>query len=95
MHEQSSTSDPRDPRTPARLRRPTSKNKWVDLVLDAVFSFTGPAQVSHEEGPQRGPRTEAEAQAGYAQWERVTRNGHTYLVERPADRPAERKDPQS
>ncbi|MEW1956747.1 hypothetical protein [Kineococcus sp. NPDC059986] len=82
MHERSPEPTPRDPRTPARLRRPTSKNKWVDLALDAVFSFTGPAQVSHEEGPQRGPRTEAEAQAGYAQWERVTRGGHTYLVER-------------
>jgi hypothetical protein len=78
MHEQS--PDPSG--TPTRLRRPTSKNKVVDLFLDAVFSFTGPAQVTHEEGPQRGPRTEEEARAGYAQWERVTRGGHSYLVER-------------
>ncbi|MEZ0163380.1 hypothetical protein AB2L27_01225 [Kineococcus sp. LSe6-4] len=83
MHERSPGPAPRhDAGTPVRLRRPTSKNKVVDLFLDAVFSFTGPAQVSHEEGPQRGPRTEAEARAGYAQWERVTRGGHTYLVER-------------
>jgi len=67
---------------PRSLRRPTSKNKVVDLFLDAVFSFTGPAQVSSQEGPQRGPRTEAEARAGYAQWDRVTQGGHTYLVER-------------
>ncbi|WP_432544144.1 hypothetical protein [Kineococcus sp. SYSU DK002] len=84
MHERSS-SDPA--RTPRNLRRPTSKNKFVDLFLDAVFSFTGPAQVSHEEGPQRGPRTDEEARAGYAQWERVTRGGHSYLVERPAGTP--------
>ncbi|WP_432562481.1 hypothetical protein [Kineococcus sp. SYSU DK003] len=78
MHEASS-----DPvRTPRSLQRPRSKNKFIDLILDAAFSFTGPAQVSHEEGPQRGPRTEEEARAGYAQWDRVTVNGHTYLVER-------------
>ncbi|WP_432502919.1 hypothetical protein [Kineococcus arenarius] len=67
---------------PRSLQRPRAKNRWVDLVLDAFFSFSGPAQVSAEEGPQRGPRTEEEARAGYAQWERVTVGGHTYLVER-------------
>jgi hypothetical protein len=79
MHEVS----PSDPvRTPRSLQRPRSRNRFVDLFLDAAFSFTGPAQVSHEEGPQRGPRTEQEASVGYADWERVTRGGHTYLVER-------------
>ncbi|PRY14138.1 hypothetical protein [Kineococcus rhizosphaerae] len=68
--------------TPSALRRPTSKNKWVDLVLDAVFSFTGPAQVTHEEGPQRGPRTDEEATAGYGEWDRVVVDGHSYLVPR-------------
>ena len=68
---------------PAHLQRPRSKNKWIDLVLDAVFSFTGPAQVSGaDEGPQRGPRTEEEARSGYAHWERITVGGHSYLVER-------------
>lgn len=70
---------------PGHLQRPRSRNRWVDLVLDAAFSFTGPAQVSgdHEE-PQRGPRTAEEAARGYAQWERVTVDGHSYLVERRA-----------
>ena len=67
---------------PASLQRPRSRNKLVDLLLDAVFSFTGPAQVGRHEGPQRGPRTEEEARAGYGQWERVTVGGHSYLVER-------------
>ncbi|WP_432510687.1 hypothetical protein [Kineococcus sp. SYSU DK001] len=85
MHEQSS---PDPVGTPRNLRRPRSRNKFFDLFLDAAFSFTGPAQVSHEEGPQRGPRTDEEARAGYAQWERVTRGGHSYLVERrPGDTP--------
>lgn len=68
---------------PQNLQRPRSKHRLIDLALDAVFSFTGPAQVSGEnEGPQRTGRTADEAQAGYAQWERVTVNGHSYLVER-------------
>ncbi|WP_432560881.1 hypothetical protein [Kineococcus sp. SYSU DK003] len=67
---------------PRTLQRPRSRNKFVDLFLDAAFSFTGPAQVGQYEGPQRGPRTEQEARSGYAQWERVTVGGHTYLVER-------------
>ncbi|MFD0481766.1 hypothetical protein ACFQ46_04090 [Kineococcus sp. GCM10028916] len=79
MHEASS-SDP--VRTPRSLQRPRSRNRLFDLFLDAVFNFTGPAQVSQEEGPQRGPRTPEEASAGFDGWERVTRGGHTYLVER-------------
>ena len=79
MHEVSS-SDP--VRTPRSLQRPRSRIRLFDLFLDAAFSFTGPAQVSQEEGPQRGPRTDDEAREGYAGWERVTRGGHTYLVER-------------
>ncbi len=59
----------------------------MDLLLDAAFSFTGPAQVTSDEAPPRGPRTEEEARTGYAQWERVTVGGHTYLVERPAPAP--------
>lgn len=71
---------------PSHLQRPRSRNKWIDLVLDAAFSFTGPAQVSGvDEGPQRGPRTEEEASEGFAQWDRVTVDGHSYLVERRAD----------
>ncbi|GAB3259736.1 hypothetical protein GCM10027586_19560 [Kineococcus gypseus] len=73
---------------PAHLQRPRSRNRWIDLLLDAAFSFTGPAQVSEEEGPQRGPRTPEEASRGYAQWERVTVDGHTYLVERRPEDPA-------
>lgn len=69
---------------PRSVRRPRSRNKFFDLFLDAAFSFTGPAQVSYDDAPPRGPRTEEEARAGYAQWERVTVGGHTYLVERPA-----------
>ena len=56
-----------------------------DLFLDAAFSFTGPAQVGEYEGPQRGPRTEEEARRGFATWERVTVNGHSYLVESRVD----------
>lgn len=66
---------------PRNLQRPRVKNRFFDLFLDAAFSFTGPAQVGEYEGPQRGPRTEEEASRGYAQWERVTVNGHSYLVE--------------
>ena len=73
--------------TPRSLQRPRSRNRLVDLLLDAAFSFTGPAQVTSDETPPRGPRTEEEARAGYAQWERVTIGGHTYLVERPAPAP--------
>ncbi|MBB2902451.1 hypothetical protein FHR75_003282 [Kineococcus radiotolerans] len=68
---------------PRDLQRPRSRHRWVDLVLDAAFSFTGPAQVSGlDEGPQRGPRTAEEATRGYAHWERMTVGGHSYLVER-------------
>ncbi|NAZ87188.1 hypothetical protein [Kineococcus indalonis] len=70
---------------PKNLQRPRSKHKWIDLMLDAAFSFTGPAQVSAEdEGPQRVGRTEEEARSGYGQWERITVGGHSYLVERKA-----------
>jgi hypothetical protein len=60
--------------------------RFVDLFLDAVFSFTGPAQVGSHEGSIRGARTEQEAREGYAQWKRVTVNGHTYLVEQELPR---------
>ncbi len=74
-----------DSHTPRSLRRPRSRFRLVDLVLDAAFTFTGPAQVHHDEAPPRGPRTEEEARAGYGRWERVTdATGHTYLVERRA-----------
>jgi hypothetical protein len=76
--------------TPRSTRRPRSRHKLVDLFLDAAFSFTGPAQVSYDEEPPRGPRTEEEAQRGYGTWERVTVGGHSYLVEkREPPRPAE------
>lgn len=68
--------------TPRSLSRPRSKHKLLDLFLDAVFSFTGPAQVSYDDAPARGPRTEEEAQRGYGSWERVTIDGHSYLVEK-------------
>ena len=74
-----------DDSTPRSLQRPRSRHRLVDLALDAVFSFTGPAHVSYDDTPPRGPRTQEEARAGYAQWERVTRGGHTYLVERRGD----------
>ncbi|MBB2901167.1 hypothetical protein FHR75_001955 [Kineococcus radiotolerans] len=92
MHEGSSSDAAQTPRS---LQRPRSRNRFVDLFLDAAFSFTGPAQVSRDEEPPRGPRTEEEARAGYAQWERVTRGGHTYLVERrvPAEDPGEPAGP--
>ena len=67
---------------PSHLQRPRSKHRWLDVLLDAAFSFTGPAQVMDDETPQRGGRTEEEARQGYAQWDRVTVGGHTYLVER-------------
>ncbi|MFB9375903.1 hypothetical protein ACFFKU_16685 [Kineococcus gynurae] len=73
---------PRREELPRSLRRPRSRNRFVDLFLDAAFTFTGPAQVGAGEGPQRGPRTEEEARAGYGEWDRVTRGGHTYLVPR-------------
>ena len=79
--------------TPRSLRRPRSRNRLVDLLLDAAFSFTGPAQVTADETPPRGPRTEEEARAGYAQWERVTIGGHSYLVERRAPAPPEPETP--
>lgn len=68
--------------TPRSTRRPRSKHKLVDLFLDAAFSFTGPAQVSHDDAPARGARTEEEARSGYGTWERVTVGGHSYLVEK-------------
>lgn len=68
---------------PSSLQRPRSKYKLIDLMLDAAFSLTGPAQVSGDgEGTEHGPRTPAEAQNGCAQWRRVSSDGHTYLVER-------------
>ncbi|GAA0297743.1 hypothetical protein [Kineococcus aurantiacus] len=70
---------------PKNLQRPRSRNRFLDLFLDAAFSFTGPAQVGAYEGPQRGPRTPEEASTGYGQWERVTVGGHTYLVEKRAE----------
>jgi len=70
---------------PRSVRRPTSRFKLIDLVLDAAFSFTGPAQVSFDDTPPRGPRTDDEARRGFGDWERVTVGGHTYLVEKRAD----------
>lgn len=70
---------------PRSVLRPRSRFKVVDLVLDAVFNFTGPAQVSFDDTPPRGPRTEDEARSGFGDWERVTVGGHTYLVEKRAD----------
>jgi hypothetical protein len=72
---------------PTHLQRPRSKNRLLDVLLDAAFSFTGPAQVMDDDTPQRGPRTEEEARSGYGQWDRVTVGGHSYLVERRPDAP--------
>lgn len=71
---------------PRSVRRPRSRFKLVDMALDAVFNFTGPAQVSYDDTPPRGPRTEDEARAGFGEWERKTIGGHTYLVQRTTDR---------
>ena len=90
--------------TPRSLSRPRSKHKLLDLFLDAAFSFTGPAQVSFDDGPARGPRTAEEAKQGYGSWERVTVGGHSYLVEKRVDqesvdhppvehRPADHREP--
>ncbi|NAZ81239.1 hypothetical protein GTR02_05365 [Kineococcus sp. R8] len=73
--------------TPRSIRRPQSRFRLVDLFLDAAFSFTGPAQVSFDDAPARGARTEEEARAGYGGWERVTIDGHSYLVEKRARPP--------
>lgn len=67
---------------PYGYRRPRSKNKFVDLLLDAVFNFTGPAQATHDSTPMRTGRTAKEAKEGYAQWQRVTVDGKTYLVQK-------------
>ena len=71
--------------TPRSTRRPRSRHKLVDLFLDAAFSFTGPAQVSYDDAPPRGPRTDEEARSGYGTWQRVTVGGHSYLVEKHGD----------
>jgi hypothetical protein len=71
--------------TPRSTSRPRSRYKLLDLFLDAAFSFTGPAQVSYDDAPARGPRTAEEAARGYGDWERVTVGGHTYLVEKRAE----------
>lgn len=68
--------------TPRGYQRPRSKHKFVDMLLDMAFSFTGPAQATRDDAPVRGPRTDEEAQAGFGEYARVTVDGKTYLVRR-------------
>ncbi|PPK93879.1 hypothetical protein CLV92_109157 [Kineococcus xinjiangensis] len=80
--------DDRD--VPYYYRRPRSRHRWVDAVLEAWFAFVGPAQGVTDRTPQRGPRTPEEAAAGYGDWERVTApDGRTFLVPRSGDAPRE------
>ncbi|WP_459642555.1 hypothetical protein [Kineococcus sp. NUM-3379] len=74
-------NDDRD--VPYYYRRPRSRYRWVDAVLEGWFSFVGPAQGVVDRTPQRGPRTAEEAAAGYGDWDRVTApDGRTFLVQR-------------
>ena len=76
---------------PYYYRRPRSRYRWVDAVLEGWFAFVGPAQGVVDRTPPRGPRTPEEAAAGYGDWERTTTpDGRTFLVPRA---PAPREDP--
>ena len=74
-------NDDRD--VPYYYRRPRSRYRWIDAILEGWFSFVGPAQGVVDRTPQRGPRTPEEAAAGYGEWDRVTNpDGTSFLVPR-------------